>query len=289
MNKLMENTPPIGGHSGPVKIQGRRLKPWSLKSWSLKAAGAAKLQGWIVPLVILIVWQAVAMLEIVSAAQLPAPSRIVQTFVRLCVSGELPRHLGASAVRAVTGFLLGSAAGLLLGLFTGLGKWAERTLDPSLQMLRTVPLMALIPLFILWFGVGEFSKILIIALGSFFPVYFHTFLGVRTADRKLHEVTRVLQYSAVQKLVSLILPAALPNILLGIRLAVSASWLILAIAEMMGASSGIGYMIQDARVFSNTDIVFVGLAVFIAVGKLSDMGVRVLERHWLRWSSAYKG
>lgn len=247
------------------------------------------LQGWIVPLAVLVVWQLVAMCGLIGATLLPAPTRILSALVRLCASGELPRHLEASALRAVSGFLLGGATGLLLGLFTGLGKWAERTLDPSLQMLRTVPLMTLIPLFILWFGVGEFSKILLIALGSFFPVYFHTFLGVRAADRKLHEVTLVLQYSPLQKLTQLILPAALPNLLLGTRLAVSASWLILAIAEMMGASSGIGYMIQDARVFSNTDIVFVGLIVFMTIGKLCDVAVTRLERRWLRWSDAYKG
>ncbi|WP_310551467.1 ABC transporter permease [Paenibacillus glufosinatiresistens] len=246
-------------------------------------------QGWIVPAAVLLLWQTVSMLGWVSGTLLPAPSRIVQSLVRLSLSGELFRHLGASAFRAASGCLLGGATGLLLGLFTGLGKWAEQTLDPSMQMLRTVPLMTLIPLFILWFGVGEFSKILLIALGSFFPVYFHTFLGVRAADRKLHEVTLVLQYSPWHKLTALVLPAALPNLLLGVRLAVSASWLILAIAEMMGASSGIGYMIQDARVFSNTDIVFVGLIVFMAAGKLSDVGVRALERRWLKWSTAYKG
>nr|WP_245648080.1 ABC transporter permease [Paenibacillus borealis] len=282
MNELIKKTPPI---TVQKDLRQRLRRKGTERSWNW----STRLQGLIVPLGLIMIWQAVAMLGLVSATTLPAPSRIVQSFFRLCASGELLKHLESSAFRAAAGCLLGSITGLMLGLFTGLGKWAERTFDPSLQMLRTVPLMALIPLFILWFGVGEFSKILLIALGSFFPVYFHTFLGVRVADRKLHEITLVLQFSPWQKLTALVIPAAMPNILLGIRLAVSASWLILAIAEMMGASSGIGYMIQDARVFSNTDIVFVGLIVFMTVGKLSDVSVRSVERRLSRWSGAYKG
>ncbi|MGV2687288.1 ABC transporter permease subunit, partial [Clostridium perfringens] len=120
---------------------------------------------------------------------------------------------------------------------TGLGKMAERTLAPSLQMLRTVPLLSLIPLFILWFGIGEFSKILMISLGAFFPMYVNTFLGIRNVDAKLYEVSRIFQYSKPQLLIRLIVPAALPNILLGIRLSLGVSWLVLVVAEMMGTSA----------------------------------------------------
>ncbi|MGO4110414.1 ABC transporter permease [Paenibacillus sp. YAF4_2] len=247
------------------------------------------LHGWVLPVIILALWEAASALGLVSDSALPAPSRIAEAFWKLCLNGDMAKHLSTSAIRAGGGFLLGGATGLLLGVFTGLGKWAESTLDPSIQMLRTVPLLAVIPLFILWFGVGEFSKILLIALGSFFPLYFHTHLGVRTADRKLYEVTRILQYSKLQLLTKLIIPAALPNILLGIRLSVGASWLLLAVAEMMGASAGVGYMIQDARVYAQTDIVFVGIILFALVGKLSDSAVRLVERRCLRWDNNYKG
>ncbi|MFC3799120.1 ABC transporter permease [Cohnella sp. GCM10012308] len=245
--------------------------------------------GWLLPLAVLAVWELAADLGWVSASMLPAPSTIAAAFGRLAATGELETHLRVSLIRAGGGFLLGGATGLLLGLFTGLGKWAERALDPTIQMIRTVPLLAVIPLFILWFGVGELSKWLLIGLGSFFPLYFHTFLGVRSADFKLYEVARTLRFSRIQLLTKLVLPAALPNILLGVRLSSGVAWLMLAVAEMMGASAGVGYMIQDARVYAQTDIVFVGILLFALVGKLCDSGVRLLEKRWLRWRHTHKG
>ncbi|WP_375103496.1 ABC transporter permease [Paenibacillus sp. RS8] len=267
-------------HTSSTKIerQGDALK------WIPK-----KLHGWIVPLALVAIWEVAAALHLVSATTLPAPSSIIAQFFSLIASGELLRHLGISAYRAGLGFLLGSATGLLLGLSTGLGKLVERTLDPSLQMLRTIPLLALIPLFILWFGVGEFSKILMISLGAFFPVYLNTFLGIRNVDIKLVEVSRIFQYTRWQLLSKMIIPAALPNILLGIRLSLGASWLVLVVAEMMGTSAGIGYMIQDARAYSQTDIVFVGISIFAVIGKLSDSAIRLLERRWLHWRDTFKG
>uniref|UniRef100_UPI00403FAB28 ABC transporter permease n=1 Tax=Paenibacillus sp. FSL K6-3182 TaxID=2921495 RepID=UPI00403FAB28 len=247
------------------------------------------LHGWIVPALIVIVWQAVSGLGLLSETLLPAPSNIVKSFVSLCESGEMGKHLGISMYRAGFGFLLGGALGLLLGLSAGLGKVMERTLDPSLQMLRTVPLLSVIPLFILWFGIGEFSKVLLIGLGAFFPVYVNTFLGIRNTDVKLYEVSRIFQYTKLQQVTKLIIPAALPNILLGVRLSLGASWLLLVVAEMMGTSAGIGYMIQDARAYSQTEIVFVGIILFAVFGKLSDSAIRLLETKWLRWRDTYKG
>lgn len=257
-----------------------RVRPWRMPNW---------LYGWVLPVIILALWEVGSALGLLSDSALPAPSRIARTFWQLCVTDDMTQHLTTSTFRASGGFLLGAATGLILGVFTGLGKWAEQTLDPTIQMLRTVPLLAVIPLFILWFGVGELSKVLLIAIGSFFPLYFHTHLGVRSADRKLYEVTRILQYSKFRLLSRLIIPSALPNILLGIRLSVGASWLLLAVAEMMGASAGVGYMIQDARVYAQTDVVFVGIILFALVGKLSDSAVRLVERRFLRWNNTYKG
>lgn len=247
------------------------------------------LHGWIVPLLIVAIWEIGSGLGLVSPKLLPAPSVIIAQFFKLIISGELFEHFGISFYRAGVGFLVGSLLGLAIGLFTGLGKFAEKTLDPSIQMLRTIPLLALIPLFILWFGVGEFSKILMISLGTFFPVYVNTFLGIRNVDVKLFQVSKVLEYSRWQLLSKLIIPSALPNILLGIRLSLGAAWLVLVVAEMMGTSSGIGYMIQDARAYSQTDKVFVGISIFAVVGKLSDSVVRLLEKRWLRWRDTFKG
>lgn len=245
--------------------------------------------AWIVPVALVIVWQAVSGAGWISATMLPSPLVIARSFVDLVASGELGRHLGISAYRAGMGFLLGGGMGLLLGLSAGIGKVVEKTLDPSLQMLRTVPLLSVIPLFILWFGIGEFSKVLLIGLGAFFPVYVNTFLGIRGTDAKLYEVTRIFQYTKLQQVTKLMIPTALPNILLGVRLSLGVSWLLLVVAEMMGTSAGIGYMIQDARAYSQTEIVFVGIILFAVFGKLSDSAVRLAEKKALRWRDTYKG
>lgn len=246
------------------------------------------LHGLLFPAALLIIWQIAGDTGLVTKEQLPTPAAIAGRFAELVMNGELAHHLSVSFVRAIGGFLLGAASGLLIGMFTGIGKIVERTLDPSLQMLRTIPLLALIPLFILWFGIGEFSKVLMISLGAFFPVYLNTFLGIRSVDAKLYEVSRILGYSRWQQLTKLIIPSALPNILLGLRLAMGVSWLVLVFAELMGTSAGIGYMIEDARTYSNTDIVFVGIILFALVGSLSDLAVHALEKRWLRWQDTFK-
>jgi len=249
----------------------------------------SRLHGWLLPILLLILWQTAGIFGWVSESLLPTPTTILKSYAHLAASGELWEHLGISALRALLGFLLGSFTGLMLGFFTGLGNITNRLFDPSLQMLRTVPLLALIPLFILWFGIGEFSKVMMISLGTFFPLYVNTYLGVRSVDNKLFEVTSVLGFSRSQKLWRLIIPAALPNIMLGVRLSVSTAWLVLVVAEMMATSSGVGYMIQDARTFSNTDIIFAGILIFALVGSISDLAVRRLERRWLSWRDTFKG
>lgn len=245
--------------------------------------------AWLVPLAIVVLWQAVSGAGLISATMLPSPLAIAKSFAGLAASGELAEHLGISAYRAGLGFLLGGGIGLLLGLSSGLAKVVEKTLDPSLQMLRTVPLLSVIPLFILWFGIGEFSKVLLIGLGAFFPVYVNTFLGIRGTDAKLYEVTRIFQYTKWQQVSQLMIPTALPNILLGVRLSLGVSWLLLVVAEMMGTSAGIGYMIQDARAYSQTEIVFAGIILFAVFGKLSDSAVRLAEKKALRWRDTFKG
>jgi sulfonate transport system permease protein len=184
---------------------------------------------------------------------------------------------------------LGAGLGLAAGIWVGFSYRTERLLDPSLQMLRTLPHLAIAPLFILWFGFGEMSKILLIAKGSFFPLYVNTFLGIRSVDSKLFDVAKVFQYSRWQMITKLIVPSSLPNIFLGIRLSLGVAWLGLVVAEMMGSSAGIGYLINDARAFSLTSVVFVGIIVFALLGKLSDSIVLLVERKMLRWQDSFKG
>lgn len=245
--------------------------------------------GWLVPLFIVIVWQTAGALGWLNPILLPTPLDIWHEFVHLTSTGELIRHLGISSWRALLGFLLGGSLGLAAGIWVGFSYKAERLVDPSLQMLRTLPHLAIAPLFILWFGFGETSKILLIAKGSFFPLYVNTFLGIRSVDNRLFDVARVLQFSRWDLIRRLIVPASLPNIFLGIRLSIGVAWLGLVVAELMGSSSGIGYIINDARSFSWTTVVFVGIIVFALVGKLSDSLVKWLEGRLLRWQDSYKG
>lgn len=247
------------------------------------------LLGLILPVAILLIWEIAGAMRKLNPILLPRPSEIWLELVSLTASGELARHLGISAWRALLGFLIGGGLGLAAGLWVGFSYKTERLLDPSLQMLRTLPHLAIAPLFILWFGFGETSKILLIAKGSFFPLYVNTFLGIRSVDDKLFDVGRVLQFSKWQMVSKLIIPASLPNIFLGIRLSVGIAWLGLVVAEMMGSSSGVGYLINDARSFSLTTVVFVGIIVFAVVGKLSDSLVKLLESRLLRWQDSYKG
>lgn len=245
--------------------------------------------GWSVPLLILIVWQVAGNLGLLNPILLPTPSVIWNELVAMTLSGELASNLGISAGRAFLGFLLGGGLGLAAGLWVGFSYKAERLVDPSLQMLRTLPHLAIAPLFILWFGFGEASKILLIAKGAFFPLYVNTFLGIRSTDSKWFDVARVLEFSKWDMIWKLIIPAALPNIFLGIRLSIGVAWLGLVVAELMGSSSGIGYIINDARSFSLTSVVFVGIIVFAVVGKLSDSLVKWLEHRMLTWQDSYKG
>ncbi|MGE0993904.1 ABC transporter permease [Bacillus sp. GMa5/2] len=242
-----------------------------------------------IPVIILIIWQLAGVFGLVSKTVLPTPLDIFLAFQELIKTGELFGHLSISVFRAAAGFFIGGGLGIIIGTIVGFSTRSEQYLDPSVQMLRTVPHLAVAPLFVLWFGFGETSKVLLIADGAFFPLYVNAFLGIRGVDSKLFDVARVLEFSKRKLITKLILPAALPNLLLGARLSLGVAWVSLVVAELMGSTEGIGYMIMDARQFSNTDIVFVGIIIFAFVGKFSDSLVRLLEVKFLRWRDNFKG
>ncbi|MDP1419737.1 ABC transporter permease [Peribacillus simplex] len=246
------------------------------------------LRGSVLPVVVLIAWQTLGSVGILPAQLFSSPLLIVMTFIDLVQSGEMGMHLQISLTRALLGFAFGGFLGLSLGVIVGMQKKSEEYLNPSIQMLRTVPLLAITPLFIMWFGFGELSKVLLIALGAFFPLYLQTFLGLRNVDKKLYDVALILEFSRREQITKLMIPAALPNILLGIRLALSAAWMCLVVAELLGADRGVGFMIQDARSFMQTDVVFVGIIIFALAGKISDSFVRFLENHLLKWQDSFK-
>lgn len=239
----------------------------------------------ILPLSVLVLWQVLGHYGLISELLFPTPYTIAEALVELAVSGDLWSNLRISIARALFGFVLGGSLGLLLGILVGLFRRSEKLLDPSIQMIRMVPSLAVVPLLILWFGIGEESKVLLIAKGAFFPIYINTFMGIRSVDNKLFEVTRVLGFSRFKQMVRLVLPGSLPNIILGVRLSLGLSWLGLVVAELIASSSGIGYMMSDARQFADTPVVFVGILIFAAAGLLSDYLVLLLERRLLRWKA----
>lgn len=239
--------------------------------------------GWVVPAAALVAWSGAYHLGVIDPTLFSSPEQVVAALWSAATDGTLAGHLAVSVGRWLGGFALGLAAGLALGLLTGLSRWAERLLDPTMQMLRTVPVMGLVPLFVIWFGLGETPKVLLIAFGSFFMVYLETYSGIRGIDRKLVEVGRAYALGTGAMIRRIILPAALPQILQGVRLGLGTAWLVLVIAELTGANSGVGYWMQLGREFVRVDIVLAALIVFAAVGKIVDSLVRHLERRLLGW------
>ena len=244
---------------------------------------------WLVPAAILAGWQIAAQTGWLSTRILPAPSAVLAALWELASSGELLTHLQASFARAAIGFAIGGGIGFFFGLINGCWRVAENLFDTTLQMVRNVPHLALIPLVILWFGIDEGGKIFLVALGVFFPVYLNTFHGIRSVDAALVEMGRSYGLSGWALFRHVILPGALPNILVGVRYSLGFMWLTLIVAETIAASSGIGYMAMNAREFLQTDVVVLAILLYAVLGKLADVAARLLERRLLRWNNAYAG
>lgn len=247
-----------------------------------------RLLPWALPVLLIAVWQLASQTGWLSTRILPSPEAIVVTFWRLSASGELWQHLAISSWRAAIGFGIGGSIGLILGLITGMSRLGERLLDTSVQMLRNVPHLALIPLVILWFGIDESAKIFLVALGTLFPIYLNTYHGIRNIDRGLVEMARSYGLSGWSLFVQVVLPGALPSIMVGVRFALGLMWLTLIVAETISANSGIGYLAMNAREFLQTDVVVVAIILYALLGKLADVSALLLERVWLRWHPAYQ-
>jgi sulfonate transport system permease protein len=243
---------------------------------------------WLVPISLLIIWQWASSVGVLPSRFLPAPRAVLRSFFELSASGELWLHVRVSALRALSGFAVGGGLGLLLGLLTGSLRWAETLLDSTIQMIRNIPPLALIPLVILWFGIDESAKLFLVALGVFFPVYINTFHGIRSVDRGLLEMGRTYGLSGWSLYRDIILPGALPSILVGVRFSLGLMWVILIVAETISARSGIGYMTMNAREFMQTDVMVVGILLYAILGKLADLLAKGLERRLLRWNPAYQ-
>lgn len=240
----------------------------------------------ITPLAVLLLWQAGSSLGYIPSRTVASPVSVLAAFYELMISGALPHHLGVSLLRAVAGLGIAIVLGTALALCAGLSKLGDDLIDAPIQMARTLPFLALVPLFILWFGIGETPKIALVALGSMFPIYLNLYAGVRGTDPKLIEAASTLGLSRAALIRHVVLPAALPNALTGLRYAIGISWLSLVVGEQINANAGIGFLMMDARDFMRTDIIMVGLLVYAMLGLLSDQAVRALERHALAWRPA---
>lgn len=217
-----------------------------------------------------------------------SPASIVRAAWTLTQSGELPANMEASFARALVGLLIGGSIGFSLGLVNGLSSHARQVSDSTLQMVRNIPHLALIPLVILWFGIGEGAKIFLVVLGVFFPIYINTLHGIRTVDGHLIEMAKSYGMSRWHLFSRVIFPGALPSIFVGLRFALGIMWLTLIVAETIAAQSGLGHMAMQAREFMQIDVVMLSILIYALLGKLADSTARFLERLTLRWHPAFQ-
>lgn len=238
---------------------------------------------WVSPIVLLLLWELGSRTGIIPARTLAAPSAVIGTLLTMTASGELPRNLIVSFGRALAGLAIGVSGGIVLGLIAGLSRQGEAAVDPILQIKRTIPVVALSPLFIVWFGIGETTKIALIAFATLFPVYLNLYQGIRGVDIRLIDAARSFGLSQRDLITQVILPGALPSLLTGLRYALSIAVLVLVIAEQINASAGLGYLVNNARDFMRTDIIVVCLMVYALLGLGADFLVRQIERHALAW------
>ncbi len=240
------------------------------------------------PVVAVGLWQLASSTGLLPASKLVSPASIVHTAYNLVVHssptyGTLQGSLLSSLERWAIGFVLGIAIAVVLAIITGLSRIGEAAFDPLLQALRSLPLLGLIPLFIVWFGIGELPKVLFVLLAALFPMYLNTFAGIRGVDSKLGELGHVLGLRRSEMIRHIVLPGALPQALTGLQLSVISSLLALVVGEQINATSGLGFMITQAQQFLDNSVIMVALIVYAILGLLANGGVRLLERKALAW------
>jgi sulfonate transport system permease protein len=269
---------PVAGAWPRLSAAIRRLSVPQVPAWT----------GWILPALILVAWQAACSFGWITGAVLPSPYAVAAAAWRLTLSGELPQNLGVSALRALAGLVVGGGIGLMLGLLNGLSRLSFSITDTSVQMIRNVPHLALIPLVIVWFGIDEGAKLFIVALGVFFPIYVNTLHGVRSVDPQLIEMAGSYGFRGWPLFRRVILPGALPSTFVGLRFALGVMWLTLIFAETIAAQSGIGYMAMQAREFMQTDVIVLSILLYALLGKGADSLVKAFERRRLAWHPSFQ-
>lgn len=275
--------PPQRSAAGGLLLQ--RIEPVSAKGqglprWLRRASG---------PVALVLLWHVLSVTGVLPGEVLAGPSTVLSSAATLIETGELQEAMWVSLSRALTGLAIGGTIGLTLAVISGLFRLGEDLVDATMQMMRTVPNVALIPLLIIWFGIGEAPKIALIALATAFPLYLNVYAGIRNVDQSLMEVGRTLGLSRLAMIVNVVLPGALSSALVGLRYSLGIAWLALVFGEQINATAGIGYLMANAREFFQTDVIVVCLVVYALLGLTVDFTVRTLEKVFLSWRPAFNG
>jgi sulfonate transport system permease protein len=288
-----QTTSPAAATAGPAALPGtRRRGLLRTEALPARALHSKALRRLISPVIVLILWQLVSSAGLISASKLPPPTTVWSTAISLITGtspayGSLQNNMLVSLERVAIGFACGATVAIIVAVIAGLSRFGENAVDPLMQMLRTLPLFGLIPVFIVWFGIGEMPKLLLIALGAAIPLYLNTFSGIRNVDAKLAELGQVLHLKRRELLGQIVLPGALPQVLVGLRQSLGVAWLALVVAEQFNANAGLGFMISQATQFDRNDVIFVALLVYCILGLLTDALVRLFERRALSWRRSF--
>ncbi|MBP1932363.1 ABC transporter permease [Ammoniphilus resinae] len=242
--------------------------------------------GGILPLVLLVIWQVLCSQGVFQPYLLPSPLAVLDSIVELAKDGSLWAHIGITMYRILLGFLLGVGLAILFGSVVGFYPLAQRLLDPTLQAFRSIPSLAWVPLFLLWMGITETSKITLIAVGVFFPTYLNLVSGIQGVDRKLIEVGKVYRFSNRQLIHRIILPASLPSFLVGLRGGLGVGWMFVVAAELLGASQGLGYLLVFGQNTTAPEIILASIVLFAILGKFTDALLAKVEWRALHWQDS---
>lgn len=245
------------------------------------------LRALVLPLLLLIVWQLVQSRPAVPINLLPTPTSVLETIATLAATGELGEHIAITCWRVLQGFLLGALTATVLGSLNGMSRTARDLADPLLQSLRSIPSLAWVPLFILWLGIYEPSKVALIAVGAFFPVYLNLSQGLLDVDRKLVEVGRILGFDRLALVRRILVPAALPAYVTGLRGGLGLAWMFVVAAEVMGASKGLGFLLVDGQQTGRASLILASILLFAILGKLTDGLLGLLCQRLLHWQDSH--
>jgi sulfonate transport system permease protein len=276
MAMTVELSAPAQAETAPAPAAPGRARRW------LRPA-----LGLLLPIGFALIWEVVVWLGLSNGRLVPPPTKIFATIVELARSGELVRHIMATLTRVLAGFGLGVVAGTLLGAISGYWGLARRLLDPTVQALRAIPSIAWVPLFILWLGIFETSKVALIAVGVFFPVYLGVMGAILSVDRKVVEVGRIFRLSGPAMIRRILLPAVLPAYVVALRVGLGLGWMFVVAAEFMGASEGLGYLLIDGQQLGKPAQILAAIVIFAVLGKTTDWLIEIGFAPLLRWQDAF--